>query len=297
MDLDGLRALIAVADTGSFSAAAKSLKFAGATLLRHIDELEEKSGVELLRRAKDSASVTRAGELLANRGRAFLTETVALVEAVRALEHQDDLIRIQIPLGLPPHIEQTAYRTFRKAAPQLRWHLSYLLGSFDPESTATFVIHYGKRPPENQGWHHTKIGRLRTGLIASAAYLKENGRPNTVAETLEHPLLIWERHDRDPLIFPLVSGGECPTVKPILLSPSAHLIHQFVNNGVGIALAPASRLGAFLDPGDSPVVLLAELVADNFELWMSVKSDADAGAIGVLATRIAQFARAALGSG
>jgi hypothetical protein len=29
---------------------------------------------------------------------------------------------------------------------------------------------------------------------------------------------------------------------------------------------------------------------------MSVKSDVDAGAIGVLATRIAQFARAALGS-
>jgi DNA-binding transcriptional LysR family regulator len=240
--------------------------------------------------------VTRAGELLANRGRAFLKETVALVEAVRALEHQDDLISIQIPLGLPPHIEQTAHKTFRKAAPQLRWHLSYLLGPFDPKSTASFVIHYGPRPADDAGWQHTKIGRIRTGLVASEAYLKERGRPTSLSEALEHPLLIWERHDRDPHHLPLASGEESPTLRPILLSPSAHLIQQFVSKGVGIALAPASKLGAFFDPGDTPVLLLPELISDHFELWMSVKSDAEAGAIGVLATRIAQFARAALGS-
>jgi DNA-binding transcriptional LysR family regulator len=296
MDLDGLRALVAVADTGSFSAAAKSLKFAGATLLRHIDELEEKSGVELLRRAKDRASVTRAGELLANRGRTFLHETVALIEAVRALEHQDDLISIQIPLGLPPHIEQTAHRTFRKAAPQLRWHLSYLLGAFDPKSQASFVLHYGKRPPDDVGWHHTKIARIRTGLIASEAYLKEKGRPTCLEEALDHSLLIWERHDRNPNRIPLVSGEEGPELRPILLSPSAHLIQQFVANGVGIGLAPTSKWGAFLHPGDTPTVVLPEVVGDDFELWMSVKSGLDAGAIGILAIRIAQFARAALGS-
>lgn len=293
--MDGLRALIAVADTGSFSAAAQSLKAAGATLRRQIDELEASSGVELLRRAKDSASVTRAGEILAERGRTFLSEARALVDAAVALERQDDLIRIQIPHGLPPHIEQTAHKTFRKAAPQLRWHLSYLDGPFNASTEATFVIHYGSRPPVDERWHHTKVGRIRTGLLASKDYLKQAGRPTNVKELLTHPLLIWERHDRDPLLLPLTTEAEQDPLRPILVSPSAHLIQNFVDKGVGIGLAPVSKLGAFLDPRTPPVVLLGDLVKDDFEVWVSVNSSADAGAVGVLATRLAQFARAALG--
>lgn len=295
MDLDGLRALIAVADTGSFSAAAQSLKAAGATLRRQIDEMEARSGVELLRRAKDSASVTRAGEVLAERGRTFLSEARALVDAAVALERQDDLIRIQIPLGLPPHIEQTAHKTFRKAAPHLRWHLSYLDRAFDVSSEATFVIHYGPRPPVDERWHHTKVGRIRTGLLASKQYLKDAGQPQTIEELLKHPLLIWERHDRDPLALPLTTSSTPSPLRPSLVSPSAHLIQNFVNKGVGIGLAPISKLGAFLDPRDPPTILLGELVKDDFEVWVSVNSSADAGAVGVLATRLALFARAALG--
>ncbi|HXS17777.1 MAG TPA: LysR family transcriptional regulator, partial [Polyangiaceae bacterium] len=67
--MDALRAFIALADTGSFSQAARSVDWALSTLKKRVDELETSNGVELLRRAADGVRMTRAGELLADKGR------------------------------------------------------------------------------------------------------------------------------------------------------------------------------------------------------------------------------------
>ncbi|MGB5311463.1 MAG: LysR family transcriptional regulator, partial [Polyangiales bacterium] len=48
MNLDELRAFVAVSETGSIVAAARSLNFARATLRRRLDELEARAGVPLL---------------------------------------------------------------------------------------------------------------------------------------------------------------------------------------------------------------------------------------------------------
>src|SRR5690349_1338834 len=129
MDLDALRAFIALADTGSFSQAARSVDWALSTLKKRVDELETSNGVELLRRAADGVRMTRAGELLADKGRAVLRESKTVIDAVRALELHNKLITIELPLGLPPTVEQVAHRTFRKAVPSLRFRVRYNSGT------------------------------------------------------------------------------------------------------------------------------------------------------------------------
>ena len=293
MDLDELRAFIAVADTGSFSAAAKSLKFAGATLKQRIDKIETRSGVELLKRAKDGASMTRAGEVLAEKGRSILKETRLLLEAVRSLESQDNDISIEIPFGLPPHLEQSAYKALRKAAPALGWKISYSSGPFTTETQATFALHIGAAPAASNDWRHTRVASIRTGLFASEAYLKKNGTPQNADELLRHPLHVWERHDRSPRQLPLKNSSPLD-IKPAIVSPSAYLIRQLALGGEGISFAPSSAIAGFLEPRENPVAVLRDEIQDDFDVWFSVRRHASAGAIGVLATAIVRFAQATL---
>ena len=86
MDLDELRALIAVVETGSFSAAAKSLRFARATLRRRIDELEARMGTTLIERDEQRVRPTAAGALLVERGPALLMEARSLMSSIRQIE-------------------------------------------------------------------------------------------------------------------------------------------------------------------------------------------------------------------
>ncbi len=297
MNFDELRAFLAVAETGSFSAAAKSLNFAREVLATQVDDLEARSGVQLLKRAADRASVTRAGEALAKKGLALMSETKAILDAVRSLGGQNDLIFIEVPFGLPPTIEETALATFRKVAPAVRWRIQYNNGLFNPESDATFSLHFGTRPEEDERWKISRIAKVRVGLFASKTYIEKVGAPSTIDELKKHDLFVWDRHDRDPTALPLVDGSREPVcIEPAVTSPSPYLLRQFILAGQGIALGPTSKIAAFLDPSEPLVPLLKDEVRDDVSVWMSTRHDADSGAIGILAKAISSFVGTALRS-
>ena len=297
MNLDELRAFLAVAETGSFSAAAKSLNFAREALAHQVDDLEAKSGVKLLLRAADRASVTRAGEALARKGLALMGETKAILDAVRSLGGQSSLIYIEVPFGLPPAIEETALATFRKVAPAIHWRIRYNNGRFQSDSDATFCLHFGDAAEDDPRWKHSRIAKVRVGLFASRSYLEKHGTPASILELSERDLFVWDRYDRDPTHLPLTDKTqEALKVEPAVTSPSPYLIRQFILAGQGIALAPTSKIAAFLDPSEPLVPLLRDEVRDDVTVWMSTRNDANSGAVGVLARAISSFIATALRS-
>lgn len=64
MELEQLRIFLAVADSGSFSEAARRLYISHSTVSRAIASLEEELGCPLVRRSNHVLGLTRAGELL-----------------------------------------------------------------------------------------------------------------------------------------------------------------------------------------------------------------------------------------
>ncbi len=61
LNLDRLRTLLAVADLGSFAAAAKALHLAPPTVTLHVAQLEARLGARLLHRAPAGVTATSAG--------------------------------------------------------------------------------------------------------------------------------------------------------------------------------------------------------------------------------------------
>jgi LysR family hydrogen peroxide-inducible transcriptional activator len=86
MDLRQLSALVAVADEGSFSAAATALHTVQSNVSTHIARLERELGSVLVDRS--AGRLTEEGEAVANRARRIKTELEALVADVAALHDE-----------------------------------------------------------------------------------------------------------------------------------------------------------------------------------------------------------------
>jgi len=83
LNLDQVRTLIAIADLGTFSAAAQALHLAQPTVSLHISELESRLGAQLVVRGSRRVTPTAAGATLVERGRRLLRDADNAVEGVR----------------------------------------------------------------------------------------------------------------------------------------------------------------------------------------------------------------------
>jgi LysR family hydrogen peroxide-inducible transcriptional activator len=86
VDLKHLQALVAIADTGSFSAAAASIGTVQSNVSAHVARLERELDVELVDRA--SGRLTEEGEVVVARARQMMNELEAMVADVTALRQE-----------------------------------------------------------------------------------------------------------------------------------------------------------------------------------------------------------------
>lgn len=83
MDLKHLQALVGIADTGSFSAAAASIGTVQSNVSAHVARLERELDVQLVDRA--SGRLTEEGDVVVGRARRVMSELDALIADVTAL--------------------------------------------------------------------------------------------------------------------------------------------------------------------------------------------------------------------
>ena len=103
IDLDQLRAFVAIAEVGGVTKAATLLHLSQPAISQRISSLEELLGVALFERAGRGLRLTTDGEDLLVRSRRVLSEANALVERSRALKAGESGM---LKLGAtPPMIE------------------------------------------------------------------------------------------------------------------------------------------------------------------------------------------------
>lgn len=249
MDLEELRAFLAVVETRSFLGAERSLSMPRATVRRRVDALEARAGVPLLHRTRQGISATEAGAVLATRGRLMIQEATALVASVRELgQEPSGVLRVLLPVGLPPHLLVPVFSAMRSAYPRLSFHVRL---SDDPVGglldDVDLAVHFGSRSPPGP-WVSYELLRVRERLIAHADYLALHGTPTTIEALARHQLFSWASPCEDPRLWPLRSGGSF-ALKPAIVASDVHLLRQCVLAGLGIALLPDAMIA---DPGTDP---------------------------------------------
>ena len=272
MDLEEFRAFLAVVETGSFLAAATHLNVARATLRRRVEALEARAGVPLLERSARGVVVTPAGSLLASRGRLVVQEATALVASVREIGREPvGVLRIALPVGLPPYVLTPLFDALRSAYPRLAIQLRLC---DDPLAGAhediDLMAHFGATGPSGS-WLSYELVRMREWLLASSDYLERRGTPGSIEALGGHELLSWLAPGEDGRLWPTLSG-EPIEVEPALVTADIHLIRQCVIAGLGIGFMPDLMLP---DPGVAPgtlVPVLADRIGRDRALHIAIPS-------------------------
>lgn len=127
ISLDRLRTLVAIADCGSFAAAAQSLHLAPPTVSLHIAELENRIGAPLLSRTRGNVRPSPIGEALIARARRLLAEVESTLEDVsRQVQGLTGRVRLGASTGAIAHLLPQAIAQLRDLHPDIDVQIAVL---------------------------------------------------------------------------------------------------------------------------------------------------------------------------
>ena len=131
LNLDQLQTLIAIADLGTFAAAAQALHLAPPTVSLHIKELESRLDAVLLLRGRRQAELTPAGAALVEEGRKLLAAADDLVDLVqRRASGREGLVRVGVSAGVSTRLLPLMLEALGQRSPDVEVRLE-AVGSSD----------------------------------------------------------------------------------------------------------------------------------------------------------------------
>lgn len=263
--MDKLRALnylLKVADTLSFSRAAKAFGVPASSISRRITDLEAELGVELLHRTTRTVRLTETGAQYLEQVRAGLAQ---LQDAEELVGHRSQTpsgtLRISTMPGYGQMLLMPALRDFSTQYPDivLDVHLSDALVDLGRDQI-DIAIRGGRQPQDRVVAR--KLDPNRFILAASPQYLAEHGIPRSLEELCSHRALMyrgpsavikWQGLDED-------GWRELPMAPAFISNDGASLIALACQHR-GIVLLTEWALASYLARGELVSFTLPQAVS------------------------------------
>ncbi|PCD77286.1 LysR family transcriptional regulator [Pseudothioclava arenosa] len=251
MDIvDELRAFVATAQTGSFTAAAEQLGVSNRLTSKYVAELEARLGVRLFQRTTRRVGMTPAGEDLLARAPALLDDLDGLLaEVAEGSRGFSGVIRLSAPVTFGETYVAPMLDRFGRENPGLTFDLR-LSDRYDDLAKEGLDLAFRMGRSEMLSLKARKLGATRAILVASPAYLAAQGRPETLEELSRHACIV-DTNRRAPRRWTLEAEGtpHVVQVQGRFHVNSARAVVQLTENGQGIAYAPRFALGEALASG------------------------------------------------
>ena len=194
-DWNLIKSFVAVAETGSLSAAARRLAASQPTLGRHIAELEQALGVTLFRRGRRGYELTEAGSTLYERGRAVSEQASAFsLLALGSVEAIEGTVRIAASEVVAAYVlpEITARLGVEEPGVEVEIVASNQVENLlrrDGDIAIRMV-----KPAQNE-LVARKVTDIPLCACAATSYLERRGRPRQPSELVDHALIGFDRSD------------------------------------------------------------------------------------------------------
>ncbi|RKT96551.1 UNVERIFIED_CONTAM: LysR family transcriptional regulator [Enterobacter sp. WPR_3_1] len=249
---------VAIADTGSFTAAAEAMGLTKAVVSFNIRQLEDELGVTLLLRSTRRLTLTEAGRLFHQRSVALLKDAERLKDDVRA-NHAGltGELRITTTPEYGSQVVVPLLAEFSQQHPDLRVrHVSSSLHADLISERFDVAIRLGTLADSR--YHAALITQFSIFPVATPGWLR-----NHPVESLEQLAKAdWIIHERlaSPLRWQVNDAcGEPATLEikkaPRLFADSAQALMAFALAGCGVALLPEWLVRHALDDGKLVSVL------------------------------------------
>ena len=254
---EDMQTFVAVVEAGSFTAAAARLDTAKSAVSRRVSALEERLGVQLLRRTTRRLNLTDSGQSFYERSARILAD-LDEAESALAQEHGElhGTLKVALPLsfGLRHMCEPVA--EFSRRHPRVEFDLDFNDRRVDlVEEGADLAIRIGHLA--DSSLIAKRLFEVRTVVCGSRAYFDEHGTPQTPEDLPGHKCLVygnlsdptkWVCRDRD-------GQPHKVNVKAAMTATSGDFLSAAAIQGLGIAMQPTFIAGEAISRGELVAVL------------------------------------------
>lgn len=188
-DWNDIRYFLAVAQTGTFSAAARELRVSQSTVARRIREFEYRLGARLFDRVNQGYELTTAGKDIVHMAasmdrKASTIEQKVGGESVRL----SGIVRLTTTEGLGACWLAERLPRFWERYPQIEIELVIGEGLVDlQQREADIALRIGT--PGSEALVGRRLGCVGCGLYASQSYLAERGEPVSLNDLADHAVI------------------------------------------------------------------------------------------------------------
>lgn len=188
--LAAMEAFVGVADAGSFTRAAATLRMSTPMVTLHVQRLEAHLGARLFNRSTRRVALTAEGRQFLAYARAALEAYATAESALRPGNGIAGRVRLDVPASMGHAFVVPALAAFQRAHPRIILDLT-----FGDRGTALrvdgfdIVIRTGDVPIS--GWDMVKLGATRMLCLASPGYIAQHGAPATPQEIEAHRCIAY----------------------------------------------------------------------------------------------------------
>ena len=281
--LKGIATFVAVAEAGSFTAAAQRLSLTNSAVGKAIARLEERLGNRLFERSTRRLRLTDAGH-------AYHQVCVQVLEELEAAERvmaSDDAVpsgrlRVDLPAAYGRLRAWPALLAFVGMHPQVMPHVSFTDRFVDlVEESVDVAVRIGGA--DSDVWpaalDHLALGREELIFCAAPSYLAVHGAPASAAELLDHAAVLYGRADGSASPW-LLRDGQGPVVRQPMTGRAvlgnAEALVGAVEAGLGVAQLATWLVARQIDDGRL-VAILPQLTTEGLPLhivWQRSRSHA-----------------------
>jgi LysR family transcriptional regulator for bpeEF and oprC len=229
-----------VAESGSFSVAAKESRLSQPTVSKRVSALEKRLGVKLISRSTRQLVLTDAGKQYYERCIHILDELAETETGLRRqLSSPAGLLRVNIPIVFGRLEILPRLWSFLARYPELRMELIMDDRAIDlVKEGVDMAIRVGRLDGDAM-FVAQKIGDSPRTTVASRDYLARRGEPLTLQDLTRHDCIVYSLlRTRDEWHFTGPRGNETIRVKGRFTTNSPDAIREAAIAGTGIAVTP-----------------------------------------------------------
>lgn len=237
--LQGIEEFLAVAELGSFVAAANQLALTPSGVGKAVQRLEQRLGVRLFTRTTRRVALTEDGSLFRERCQSLVAD---LGDAESEIDSRSTamsgMVRLNAPIAYGRIKLLAAIAKFKRSHPAIRFDLRFTDQIVDPiKERVDLLVRIGQL--EDSSMWARRIDQIRFGVYGSPRYLKEQGAPTNPGDVKEHRRLAFAMNTGRLLAFKLQRDG-----KPVVIPVHEELVSNDLEALVGLAIEGAGLLYA-----------------------------------------------------
>lgn len=239
--LEGMKTVIAVIETGSFTAASERLSMSKALVSKYVGQVEKQLNIRLFNRTTRRLTITDAGKAYYQHALNLIEQYEALVDTVTESQSSPSgKLRISAPIAFGEIVLAPMLPKFLRLYPRLEVELHLSNRPVDMiEEGVDVRLRIGDVSDSNL--IAREVGRFELMLVASPSYLAEKGTPKDYLDLSTHDCIIdsnyriaqnWPIKTEDGQQFTI-------TVKKAVAANSPSAVTALAIAGAGIALTPS----------------------------------------------------------